>query len=525
MMFHDSPTNNHHPPMLLECKNIYKSFGEVTVLKDISLSLEEGQVLGLVGENGAGKSTLMNILSGLLPPTQGTLTLDGHPFLPASPRAAQEAGIAFIHQELNLFPNLSVAENLLLQHLPQKKWLGLRFLDRKKAATQAQQLLDGVGLDVSPDTPVERLGPAQQQLVEVAKALGSQPRIIIFDEPTTSLTRHEVQNLFRLIQRLQAEGLAMIYISHNLEDVMHLADTIAVLRDGERVAHYQQRSEYQLSAIVSKMVGRSISQFFPERSPRVPQEPLLRVENLRAGQRVRDVSFVVRKGEVLGFYGLVGAGRSETIRMVYGLDDYQSGDIYWKGQPLNAPTPRRWIEQKVGFLTEDRREEGLLLAENVEKNIRLASLPRFAQGLFRTLNVSAARAAATQQAQATRIKYHSLTHQPVTTLSGGNQQKVVLSKWLMTQPKLLILDEPTKGIDIGAKHEIYLLIHRLVDEGAGVLLISSEIEELMGMCDRIQVMSQGQITAEYVRAAFDRSAILEAALHGSTVGLSEETDT
>ena len=511
--------------MLLKCHDIHKSFGEVTVLKDISLALAKGQILGLVGENGAGKSTLMNILSGLIPPTQGTLTLDGQPFRPASPRAAQEAGIAFIHQELNLFPNLSVAENLLLQHLPQKKWLGLRFLNRKKAATQARQLLDQVGLDVAPDTPVERLGPAQQQLVEVAKALGSQPRIIIFDEPTTSLTRHEVQNLFRLIQRLQSEGMAMIYISHNLEDVMHLADTIAVLRDGALVEQYPQRSAYQRSAIVSKMVGRSVDQLFPERSPRVPQEPLLRVEHLRAGQRVRDVSFVVKKGEVLGFYGLVGAGRSETIRMIYGLDDYESGDIYWKDQPLSSATPRRWIEEGVGFLTEDRREEGLLLAQSIEKNVRLASLPKFVGGLFHTLNFSAARTAAAQQAQATRIKHHNLTHQPVTTLSGGNQQKVVLSKWLMTQPELLILDEPTKGIDIGAKHEIYVLIHRLVDEGAGVLLISSEIEELMGMCDRILVMSQGQITAEYARDAFDRSAILEAALHGSTAGLSEETDT
>ena len=508
--------------MLLECNDIHKSFGEVAVLRGISFALAKGQVLGLVGENGAGKSTLMNILSGLIPPTQGTLTLDGQPFQPLLPRAAQEAGIAFIHQELNLFPNLSVAENLLLQRLPQKSWFGqnwfgLRLLDRKEAATQARQLLDQVGLAIAPDTPLERLGPAQQQLVEVAKALGSQPRIIIFDEPTTSLTRHEVQNLFRLIQHLQSEGMAMIYISHNLEDVMHLADTIAVLRDGELVAHYPQRSAFKRSAIVSQMVGRDVHQLFPERPPRAPKEPLLRVAHLQAGQRVQDVSFVVRKEEVLGFYGLVGAGRSETIRMIYGLDDYSTGDVFWKSQPINRPTPRHWIAQGVGFLTEDRREEGLLLAQSIEKNVRLASLPKFASGLLRTLNFSAARTAATQQAQATRIKHHSLTQQPVATLSGGNQQKVVLSKWLMTQPELLILDEPTKGIDIGAKHEIYLLIHQLVAEGAGVLLISSEIEELMGMCDRILVMSQGQITAEYARDAFDRSAILEAALHGSMI--------
>lgn len=510
--------------MLLTCNDIHKSFGEVTVLRGISFTLAKGQVLGLVGENGAGKSTLMNILSGLLPPTRGTLTLDGKPFQPLSPRAAQEAGIAFIHQELNLFTNLSVAENLLLQNLPQKRRLGLRFLDRNEATDRAQQLLDQVGLAIAPDTPLERLGPAQQQLVEVAKALGSQPRIIIFDEPTTSLTRHEVQHLFHLIQRLQTEGMAMIYISHNLEDVMHLADTIAVLRDGELVAQYMQQSEYQRSMIVSKMVGRSVNQLFPEHPPRVPQEPLLRVDHLQAGQRVRDVSFVVKKREILGFYGLVGAGRSETIRMVYGLDDYPSGDVFWKDQPLTRPTPRYWISQGVGFLTEDRREEGLLLAQNIEKNVRLASLPKFAHGLLRILNFSEARTSATQQAKATRIKHHSLTQQPVATLSGGNQQKVVLSKWLMTQPELLILDEPTKGIDIGAKHEIYLLIQQLADEGAGVLLISSEIEELMGLCDRILVMSQGQITAEYTRTAFDRSAMLEAALHGNSADVTHETD-
>ena len=502
--------------MLLEANNIHKDFGEVTVLREIDLTLKEGEVLGLIGENGAGKSTLMNIVSGLLLPTKGELYLDGQPFRPQSPREAQAAGIAFIHQELNLFPNLSVAENLLLHNFPQKNWFGLRFLDQKKVAMRAKQLLDQVGLDVSPNTPLERLGPAQRQLVEIAKALSSQPRIIIFDEPTTSLTRHEVQSLFRLIRQLQSEGMAMIYISHNLEDVMHLADTIVVLRDGERVAQYDRPSGYQLSEMVSRMVDRDMDQFFPDRaSPTTETEVLLRVAHLRAGQRVQDVSFAIRKEEVLGFYGLVGAGRSETVRLIYGLDTLESGTIHWKGQAVSRLTPRGWIRQKVGFLTEDRREEGLLLAQSIEKNIRLAGLPAFANGFFRTLNFPAARSAAARQAEATRVKYSSLTGQPVATLSGGNQQKVVLAKWLMTQPELLILDEPTKGIDIGAKHEIYTLINQLVTQGAGVLLISSEIEELMGLCDRILVMSQGRITAEFSRDTFHRPAILEAALHAN----------
>lgn len=501
--------------MLLTATNVHKSFGETTVLCGVDFELDSGKIVGLIGENGAGKSTLMNIVSGLLSPTRGELRINGQAFQPSSPREAQAAGIAFIHQELNLFPNLSVAENLLLQHFPQRQWLGLRWLNRRQTVEQARRLLEQVGLNVPPDTPLEQLSAAQQQRVEIAKALGSHPRIIIFDEPTTSLTRHEVQALFRLIRRLQGEGIAMIYISHNLEDVLHLADTIVVLRDGERVARYDRSDGYELPMMVSAMVGRDMKRFFPDRTTSATGEELLRVDRLRAGQRVRDVSFAVKRGEVLGFYGLVGAGRSETARLVYGLDAYEAGDIRWQGKPVVRPTPERWIQRKVGFLTEDRREEGLLLDQGIEQNVRLAGLPAFAGGWLQTVDFSGARTATARQIEATRVKYNTLRGQPVRTLSGGNQQKVVLAKWLLTQPQLLILDEPTKGIDIGAKHEIYTLINRLATGGAGVWLISSEIEELMGLCDRLLVMSQGRITAEFKRDNFDRSAILEAALHVS----------
>ncbi len=500
--------------MLLTATNIHKRFGEATVLRGVEFSLEAGQILGLIGENGAGKSTLMNIISGLLPPSQGELRLDDQPFLPSSPREAQAAGIAFIHQELNLFPNLSVAENLLLSHLPQTNWLGLRVLNRRQATAQAQQLLAQVGLDVSPNQPLEQLSPAQQQLVEVAKALGSEPRVIIFDEPTTALTQHEREHLFALMRRMRGKGMAMIYISHNLEEVMDLSDDIMVLRDGERVAHYRRSAGYELASLVNHMVGRTVDQFFPARTAPPSDEVLLEVSGLRAGERVRDVSFIVRRREVLGFYGLVGAGRTEMARLLYGLDPAEGGQIRWKGQTVRGPTPRYWIEQQVGFLTEDRREEGLLMPQNIDSNVRLAGLPRFARRMLGSISFSRLRAEAAQQADATRVKHHSLTQQPVRTLSGGNQQKVVLAKWLMIQPALLILDEPTKGIDVGAKHEIYTLINQRVAEGMGVLFISSELEELMGLCDRIVVMSQGHITAEFNGREFDRSAMLGAALHG-----------
>lgn len=500
--------------MLLTATNIHKSFGEATVLRGVDLSLEAGQILGLIGENGAGKSTLMNILSGLLPLSKGEFQLDGQPFQPQSPRDAQAAGIAFIHQELNLFPNLSVAENLLLSHLPQQNWFGIRLLNRKKSAARARELLAQVGLDVLPGLPLEQLGPAQRQLVEVAKALGSQPRIIIFDEPTTALTQHERQHLFRLMRKLQAEGLAMIYISHNLEEVMELADTILVLRDGERVGQYDRSTGYDSLTLVNQMVGRTVDQFFPARTAQASSEVLLEADGLRAGERVRDVSFVIHRSEVLGFYGLVGAGRTEMARLLYGLDLAEGGHVCWKERAVKQPTPRYWIRQRVGFLTEDRREEGLLMPQNISDNVRLAGLSAFARRSLGTIDFSALREAATEQATATKVKYHSVTQQPVSTLSGGNQQKVVLAKWLMIQPALLILDEPTKGIDVGAKHEIYTLINQLVAGGAGVLFISSELEELMGLCDRIVVMSQGSITAEFARQDFDRSAMLAAALHG-----------
>ncbi len=499
--------------MLLRFENIHKSFGEVEVLRGIDLELPAGSILGLIGENGAGKSTLMNLLGGLFPPSSGSIVLNNAAYTPTTPQDALDAGVAFIHQELNLFPNLTVTENLLLSSYPSRKLLGLRVLDRRRARELAFRYLEEVGLDVSPDLPVSRLTTAQRQLVEIAKALSADPRIIIFDEPTTSLTRHEVASLFVLIRELQAQGRAMIYISHNLEDVTALADRIAVLRDGRLVATESRDRGYTIPDLVSKMVGRSLDQFFPERQRNVGTQSLLRVADLSAGKRVRGVSFAVREREILGFYGLVGAGRSEIARLIYGLDDAETGRVSWRGEQLHKLSPREWIGRGVGFLTESRREEGLLLERGIVDNIQLAHLSDYSRGPFGRLDFSAASTDARAQATATRVRYHNES-QPVATLSGGNQQKVVLGKWLLTEPDLLILDEPTKGIDIGAKHEIYRLINDLVTSGSSILLISSEIEELIGMCDRILVISEGSIRAEFDHQHFDRDALLAAALHG-----------
>ena len=499
--------------MLLEVKNITKSFGGNKVLKGINFSLQEGRTIGLVGENGAGKSTLMNILGGIIPASDGQLNLNGEVFSPQSPNESLDAGIAFIHQELNLFPNLSILENLFLNNFPRKKIAGISFINKKEAIGKALALLQQVGLDERPQTLVENLSPAQKQLLEIAKALANSPRIIIFDEPTTSLTRHETGKLFELIGRLKSRMIAMVYISHNLEDVIQLADDIVVLRDGNLVNSYTKENGYRLDKIVNDMVGRDMEQFFPLRKSTPRDDTLLQINQLTAPGIARDISFSVKKQEVVGFYGLVGAGRSEVARLIYGLEAFETGEISWKGKTVANPSPAKWIKERVAFLTEDRREEGLLLGQNLEKNIGLAALPQLTFSPVRIINRHHLRSAAREKADATKTKYQSLTGQLVSTLSGGNQQKVVLSKWLLTDPELLIMDEPTKGIDIGAKHEIYGLINRLVESGAGIMLISSEIEELLGLCDRIMVMNQGRISAEFNKGQFNRSDILEAALH------------
>ncbi|MDW8310624.1 MAG: sugar ABC transporter ATP-binding protein [Verrucomicrobiales bacterium] len=494
---------------LLEFEGIEKRFGSVRVLRDVRFSLPAGCTLGLVGENGAGKSTLMNILGGNLRPDAGHMRLDGRPYAPRNPLDAARHGVAFIHQELNLFPNLSVAENLFLTDFPRLgRW---PFIDRRAARQRATALLEQVGLgQLPPETPVEKLSAGERQLVEIAKALEGEARLILFDEPTTSLTARETERLFALLARLQAEGRTLIYISHQLDDVLRLCHRIVVLRDGEVVGQ-GPTPEFTPDRLVSLMVGRSLTQMFPARVAAPRDEVVLEVNGVTQPGFVRDIRFRLHRGEILGLAGLMGAGRSELARLLFGLEPCQRGEIRVNGQPLR-PAPRRCIRQGIALLTENRREDGLCLEASIADNIVLATLPAHRRGRVGWLDTAGLRAAVNRIRQAVGLTPTATNDQPVRTLSGGNQQKVLLARWLLARPGVFILDEPTRGIDVGAKHDIYCLIHELAANGAGVLLISSELEELTGLCDRILVMSRGEIVDELHRAEFDRERILRAAL-------------
>lgn len=496
-------------PPALEFQGIGKSFSGVTVLREVTFTVEAGQVLGLIGENGAGKSTLMNLLGGNLQPDTGRMSLHGQPYAPNSPATATRAGVAFIHQELNLFPNLTIAENMFLTAFPRNKHS--RLIDRSRLQENARRLLQEVGLDLSPNTPVDRLSAGQCQLVEIAKAIGEQARVIIFDEPTTSLSARETDLLFGLVGQLRQRGIAIIYISHVLSDVRRLCDEIVVLRDGAVVGK-GLRSEFTLERMISLMVGRSLNQLYPTRSGQLTREPVMEVRAVTEPGIVRDIHFTLHRGEILGIAGVMGAGRSELARILFGLDGSTSGEIVVHGQSLRRSPPGRRIRHGMAFLTEDRRFEGLCLDASIADNVALVTLADYASTPLRLLDFKRWQQAVQRIRAAVRLNESARDEQPVQTLSGGNQQKVVLAKWLLAAPKVLILDEPTRGVDVGAKFDLYQLILDLADQGAGVLMISSEIEELIGMCDRILVMNRGEVRDELTRAEFDRVRILQAAL-------------
>jgi ribose transport system ATP-binding protein len=495
----------------LEFDKISKAFFGVRVLKDVSFKLHAGRTLGLVGENGAGKSTLMNILGGNLQPDGGEMRLEGRIYAPRHPQDAAGQGIAFIHQELNLFGNLSVAENLFITSFP-RGFRGLPLIDHAAMRRRSSALLSQVGLDLSPDTLVENLSAGERQLVEVAKAISAEARAIILDEPTTSLTAPEAEHLFGLMRQLRSRGVTMIYISHNLGDVLRLCDEAVILRDGE-VAGCGAAAEFSLERMISLMVGRTLNQMFPERTGAPGEQAVLEVLSVTQPGIAKEISFTLRKGEVLGLSGLMGSGRSELARLIFGLDSFQSGEILLAGRQLKRHEPREVIRQGLAFVTENRREEGLCMEAAISENIALVTLPEVTRTPLRLVDRWKLREAVGRIRKAIRLTSSARDEQPVRTLSGGNQQKVVLAKWLLARPSVLILDEPTRGIDVGAKMEIYRLINDLASGGAGILLISSELEELIGLCDRILVMSRGEIRDELRRSDFDRERMLRSALH------------
>jgi ribose transport system ATP-binding protein len=517
---------------MIQFRAISKSFAGHRVLRDVSFSVPTGHTLGLVGENGAGKSTLMNLLGGNLRPDSGAMQLNGQPYAPQSPLDASRQGIAFIHQELNLFPNLSIGENIFLTAFP--KAGGRPWIDRGKLHRQTHDLLEQVGLTHPADTKVERLSAGERQLVEIAKAVSLDARLMILDEPTTSLSAREAERLFALMARLRQRGLSMIYISHTLGDVLRLCDDIVVLRNGA-VVGAGPRAGFTAERMISLMVGRSHNRMYPTRTrgagsaerrhPDLPQSaspcqdattpknvPILEARHLTQPGIVCEINFALHRGEVLGIFGLMGAGRSELARILFALDPCERGEVFLNGEPIQRVASRRRIERGLAFLTENRREEGLCLQAAISDNVALVSLGQHARRPLGLLNFGGLRKTVATIREAVRLTPTARDQAPAATLSGGNQQKVVLAKWLLAKPRVLILDEPTRGIDVGAKYEIYQLILQLADSGTGVLVISSELEELIGICDRILVMSHGEIRDELRREEFDRGRILAAAL-------------
>ncbi|NOX56767.1 MAG: sugar ABC transporter ATP-binding protein [Planctomycetes bacterium] len=477
---------------------IDKSFPGVRALQQVDLELHAGEVLALVGENGAGKSTLMKILGGAIRPDRGLICIEGQPVQISSPQSAQTAGVAIIYQEFNLVPGLSAADNIFLGQERSQPGLPrlLSFVARRRERTEARRLFDRLGVAIDPAAICRRLTVAQQQIVEIAKALSQQARILVMDEPTAALTSGEVARLFEVIRELKAQGIGIIYISHRLEEVFEIADRVMVLRDGRHVGTARV-SDVTRTRLIEMMVGRELSDEFPKRSVPVGR-PRLVVRGLRRAGSVRDVSFHVCAGEVLALTGLVGSGRTETARLIFGADRPDAGEILLDGRPLTIRHPRDAINAGIGLLTEDRKLQGLVLNQSVRHNFSLPNLTWLARAGFVRPRLEAE--SFDRYARDLRIKLAD-PDQPVQNLSGGNQQKVVLAKWLARRCEILIFDEPTRGIDVGAKYEIYSLINQLAAEGKGVIMISSELPEVLGMADRILVMHEGRITGEITDVA------------------------
>ncbi len=474
---------------ILELNKINKSFPGVKALSDVSLSFHKGEVHGIVGENGAGKSTMMKILTGLFKEDSGTITLNEEPVKINSPLNAQNLGLSIIFQELNLVESLNIAENIFVGRLHKSKCGGV---DWKSVNCEAGMLIKKVGLNIDPKTKVGKLSVAQKQMVEIAKALSYHAQIIIMDEPSATLTNVELENLFNIIFDLKKNGTTVIYISHRLDEIFKLCDRVSVLRDGQ-VISTNLIGAMTKEKIIEEMVGRNLENEFPKRKGKPQDEIVLKVDGLTAKKAFHNISFELHRGEILGIAGLVGSGRTEIVRAIFGADSFEKGNVTVCDVTYKKLTPKKSINNKIAFVTEDRKLQGLILLENITKNVALANIKKYSRFGF-MLNKKEANNA-NDYIDKLNIKTPT-ARQKVLQLSGGNQQKVIIAKWLNTDADIIILDEPTRGIDVGAKYEIYLLINKLVDEGKSVIMISSEMEEVVNMSDRILVISDGELKGE-----------------------------
>lgn len=489
----------------LQLKNISKSFPGVKALDDVSIDIRQGTVHSIVGENGAGKSTLMKILNGSLLPDSGEIWIDGQKSGIKTPQDAADLGVAMVWQELSYVPYLSIEENLFLNKLPVKRGL----VDWKAVRESTLEILAKEGLDFDPRTKLMNLSVSDIQLLEIIKMTGRNAQIVIMDEPTSSLTQHETERLFDKVNRMRGEGKTILYISHKMDEIFRLSDDITIMRDGKKIQTLPV-DQVKREDIISMMVGRKIDNIYPSRESDVG-DVILDVQNLSGGKRFQNVSFQVRRGEVVGFAGLVGAGRTEIMRALAGLDPYEEGCVLLEGKPVHNQTVKGAIADGIMMATEDRRRYGLIAVRSIRENISLASLKNFCVGPF--VNQKKERQEVEIYFNRMRVKAPSvniLTY----TLSGGNQQKVVLAKWMMAQPKLFIMDEPTRGIDVGAKYEIYNLMNEIVSEGKSIIMISSEMPELLSMCDRIYVVHEGRVTGEVGRDEFSQELIMSYATGG-----------
>jgi len=500
------PDREPHGQVLVEVRSLVKTFGGVLALRDASLTLRAGEIHALLGENGAGKSTLLKTLAGVHRADSGTITLDGVPFEQGSTRRSLEQGMAVIYQEPSLFPDLTLAENVFVGRQPVRRGRGAGGVDWELMRARSRELFAALGVDLDPDRRAAGLSIADQQVVEIAKALSTDARVIVMDEPTAALSGPEVERLLGVARRLRDGGAAVVFVSHRLDEVFALCDRLTVMRDGATVAEAAVGGTNP-GEVVRWMVGRELTELFPKVAA-VPGDVVLDVRDLGRAGTFSGVSFQVRAGEIVALAGLVGSGRSEVARAVFGIDRYDTGSVHLAGEPLPPGNPGACISRGIALVPEDRRQQGLFMPASIARNSAVVVLGRLAR--FGLLRGGRERRLAEDWAGRLQLRHAGLD-QPVDRLSGGNQQKVVLAKWLATRPRLLVVDEPTRGIDVGTKAEVHRLLSEQAAEGMAVLMISSELPEVLGMADRVLVMREGRLMADLDRAAATQESVMLAA--------------